>query len=692
MVTPGSASGNYRWGPRSSDDILASVFSRPTVSRLTTTVGALFPANYLAAMDVPLNLNATKPGDTSTMARTFGVGEIMVRNDLRWEELKGARPAQIVRQLDADPGLTQLGVYGSPGDNTTITDGPDPNPGQARADAALPPLIRYGVDSPLPIARAETTQGSVVLDGDNFAIPDLLQLGMLGTDASRPASYLLAGSTTADGLLQAIDDHGRLVVSDSNRRRLWSVHRTDNGYTATLDAGGKVSGATATSMVLFPERTETQSLLTYTNATSVTATSNARSFGISDFGPPAAAFDGDPATAWLASDIGKGAGQSLTVTFDRPRSVASLRLDFLQKVGVNVAAVRVTTDHGVIDSLVPPATIRYDDNAKPVAEQPSATVPVDPADTLHLTVEVLAVAGTGNNRVGMTEVHIIGSDGVEIPLDPVVEMPTTLDRLVSELSPEDQARVAAAPYDVVMRRQIAHGDPQDDEEATLRRAFEMPQDRTFRVYGTFTHQKVTDARITDNVDPRDATKPSPCFSIGTIDGKPLNIWVNGTRDDLLSGKGVAFGSCFNDQLSLGAGRHELITDPGWPIDVLSLSSGGDVQATTTTPPTVTVTRNSATTKTVEVSASDSPYYLVTGIGYDARWHATIDGKPLGPATVIDGYSVGWRIDQPGPHRIRLGFGPQGAMNLALLISAFGLVLIVVIGAVSYRRVRRARNG
>src|SRR4029450_11558785 len=73
-----------------------------------------------------------------------------------------------------------------------------------------------------------------------------------------------------------------------------------------------------------------------------------------------------------------------------------------------------------------------------------------------------------------------------------------------------------------------------------------------------------------------------------------------------------------------------------------------------------------------------PYRLVPGQGYDRRWRATMDGRDLGPPLLLDGYSVGWRITDPRPHRFEVPLRPQRAARWALLASAAGLVLMAVL--------------
>ena len=111
-----------------------------------------------------------------------------------------------------------------------------------------------------------------------------------------------------------------------------------------------------------------------------------------------------------------------------------------------------------------------------------------------------------------------------------------------------------------------------------------------------------------------------------------------------------------------------------------------------------VTERSPAGMTIHAGTAAGPYYLVAGQGYDRRWRATMDGRPLGPPLLLDGYSVGWRITDPRPHRFEVAFAPQRAAGWALAASTAGLVLVVVLlagwgpGRIRRRRGARPEGG
>jgi hypothetical protein len=150
--------------------------------------------------------------------------------------------------------------------------------------------------------------------------------------------------------------------------------------------------------------------------------------------------------------------------------------------------------------------------------------------------------------------------------------------------------------------------------------------------------------------------------------------------------------CEEAPLSLAEGEHRVRTAKGWLIDRLRLASAPPATETTSTsqgresvigppyerPRLLTVTSSSSSRIAVTATRADSPYYLVTGQAYDDRWTATMDGRPLGKPIVIDGYSVGWRIDDLEPHHFVISFRPQHLVTMAQIGSlvALGLALLL----------------
>jgi arabinofuranan 3-O-arabinosyltransferase len=170
-----------------------------------------------------------------------------------------------------------------------------------------------------------------------------------------------------------------------------------------------------------------------------------------------------------------------------------------------------------------------------------------------------------------------------------------------------------------------------------------------------------------------------CVELATVDGEPLQVALDGTVGKLAAGEALPVRGC-GGPLPLRAGDHRVRSSPGWLVDLLGFSSPAPATRLAPLPPPadLRVTDASGSGMTIRAGAAGGPYYLVVGQGYDRRWRATMDGRPLGPPLLLDGYSVGWRITDQRPHRFEVAFGPQRAATWSLGASAAGLALIALL--------------
>jgi arabinofuranan 3-O-arabinosyltransferase len=789
LLAPGASNTAYRWGMEGPDDLNLSLFSRPSVVRTTVPNGSFEQTNFLAALDIPVSTGAPDQKVVAAMARYLGVSEVVVRNDLRWETFGGPRPSPVAKRLAAGPSLELVGAYGRPGEHTVAPVSDFYPPEQALQDAAVPPLQRYAVAGPRPIARTEPVRGAMLVDGDSFAIPSLVRLGL----APGEPAFRLLGSVTPSELAASVAGGGRVVVTDSNRRRAWGSFRTGQNYSPTLRADQPLPGST---LSLFGDP-DAQTVTRLQGAASVTATGSGSLLTATPFGKPEFAFDGDRRTAWTTGDFGGAVGQSITLRLERPVEVGQVTLrPVLSEPGVQVAGVRVRVDAGTVEQGVP--------------AEPEVKVDVPDATTSSVTVEITQVRGIGLNPVGFWEIGVPGAR-----VHQVVRLPLTLRRLTAGLSPADRARLDAAPIDVVLARAAGEaGDRFHDEERVLDRELWLPAGREFAVTGLAAAgpglpDPVVDqlagapgdivasssSRFFDAVgarasqaldgDPDSAWVPDGrgpgewielrlpgkrldhvdvvqavpeglvgvdaitaaevsingaepflvnlrqgtsridfpaakvkrlrlaidkvaglggqvrvselragaaripaaprsrrlrgCMELATVDGQPLEVALDGTVGSLAAGQALPVRGC-GKPLRLHAGSHRVRSGTGWLVDLLGLSSPATASRVVPvpTPADLRVTGSSRSGMTIRTGVAGGPYYLVVGQGYDRRWRATMDGRPLGPPLLLDGYSVGWRVADQRPHRFEVTFGPQRPAGVALWVSAAGLALVAVL--------------
>jgi arabinofuranan 3-O-arabinosyltransferase len=501
---PGEVLADYRWSQSRPDDLASSVLSRPALLRTVIPVTTPRAANLLAATDVQLQEGSLPAGALSATARYLGVGDLLLRNDTVWEDTGGGRPQVLQDQVNADRGLLPQGNYGAPGENTVSPT----YPSLSFAEAALPPLQHYAVSGARPIVRTQPAAGTVLVDGDGFAVAPLVDAGLL--DGERPFRYL--GDLTSAGLADALGhgEVGRLVLTDSNRRRATVAGRLGGSQGPLLPAGTDPGG---TRTLFDPTR---QTVLEVAGG-SATATDVGSVFGPVASSAPENAVDGDLGTSWLFGDFGRAVGQSLTLRFDRPRAVPQVvvrvRTADAQRIsGVRIQVGQVTADRTVGASGV--VALRL----------PQRVV----ADSVKVTV--LGVTGAGFNLVGIEEVEVPGAR-----LTRVARTPRTLDGLVAGLDPDGLAALHRTPVDVVLTRARGTAPAADDEETGLDRDLALPDSRDFRASGVVRVGPRMSERDLDLLagayGPVRASSTSRAFGLPTqrasqaIDGRADTAWA-----------------------------------------------------------------------------------------------------------------------------------------------------------------------
>ena len=409
---PGEVQSHYRWSDARPDDISNSLLERPALIRTVVPVTSAAGANLLAALDGGLNDATLPPGTLSAASRYLGVGDVLLRNDMVWENVSGARPSVLQPEVNGDPGLQPIENFGEPGENTTSPT----NPPDSFAESVLPPLQHYSVRQPSAITRAESLDGMLLVDGDGFALPNLVAAG-LTTD--QPAFRYL-GDVSAAEFRTLLGPERTLVLSDTNRRRTALPDRLADGQGPLLSP----SEDPGPSRTLFTPRDQT--VLSVEGGGKVTATAVGSAFGTIAAAAPENAFDGDLRTSWQFGDFRNAPGESITLHLDQPRTLGE----------VSISQALLGTVH--LDSV----TVRAGDARRTVRlpDVGAATVDLGGVRASSLTVEATSIRGDGFNRVGLAEVSIPG-----FHVTRVARMPERLADLGASLDAAGRARLARTP-------------------------------------------------------------------------------------------------------------------------------------------------------------------------------------------------------------------------------------------------------
>lgn len=672
LIVPGGVGANYRWASRSPDEVVPVLTERPVVIRSTVAAPGDPAGNFMATFDDALNSGTLPEGSISTVARYLGADAVLVRNDTRWEEYEAMPPSGVTRQLGLDPGLEQVARFGVAGTYTLQPEAELPpatsalqeylREQQRRADQTMNPLVLFEVVDPPAMARSAAVEGTVVVDGDGAAVGPLVGLDVL--DGDRP--FLLAGDLSAAELATLVEEGVHLSVTDTNRRREGGVNRVREGWSATLGAGQAIDAGSGPSPTLFPDRIEAQSFTELEGVAGISATRP--SFDPGHRNQPFFAFDGDPTTSWLTGHLYSAEGKTITVELSEPATISWVDLTPVAPTDVRIATAEVRVGDWRQEVAIP-------------GEGETWRVEVPDIEADRVSVEITGTEGDAIGGVGFAEIAV---DGLTPPTQMVV-MPTTLADLVAELPPTQRSKADALPFDVVMVRQQGRAvDADDDEERALNRRFELPSDRSFELLGEIGDADQIPQEAFDELFgglEGDTSARPVCVVVATVDGEPLRVRVEGSVSGLVQGRPLQLRECDDAPLELEAGVHELRSEPGWVLDRVALRAPGELPEEPPEPPEppeVDVVADDATSLRLRSGEGDGPWWLITGRGFDGRWTATVDGTDLGPPVLLDGYTVGWRIDDGTPHDITVEFAPQRTLRMAVVVSAAALAVVVVL--------------
>lgn len=641
LVLPGTSSARYRWGSPG-DDLFDALLARPHVRRTALPQGTAQAADLVDAIDDDVVSRRYRPGTLAPIARRLGIDYVLIRNDLDWQRLGRARPADL-DALRGDPGLEAVASFGRPGRNVVAAGDTSP-PTAIEARLAPVEILRVRGSGASAPTRAQLARAPLLVAGDGSAWFELARQGILG---DRPLRYTAA--TDDETLAGLLNEGAPLVVTDTNRRAVNLLTGLGQSASRTLAQGEQLQRPAGE---LFA-RPGSQSVVAYPDA--VTVASPTGESGLSGFEPwfrPANAFDGDESTWWLTGGFEDPLGRSVKVDFGEERRLSSVEL---------VAAPQPATGRRV--SL---ASIILSDGTTALVELSSGRgrVELPPRATKSLEIHIQALTGPGLGPVGLAEVKVTSLDLTE-----VVQLPDDVFR-AADRSPSLAGALARAPVSYVFER--VQGDGPRPIEVTMRRRFRSLDERSYQLDGTMS-ALATDSQAL----PGGTARCRP--DLVTIDGKAVSVRVEGPS----SGPGgpvAAFRSC--EPVVLGSGWHDLVGISS--VDSARLTTGPDPVTSAGLGDEVRIGALSRDPTRLRFTIQVPPggAWMVGGESYDRGWNATVDGVDLGAAQPLDAQSA-WLIQGQGTHTVDIRYRPQRLYDVALVVS--GTAVAVCIALVARRR-------
>ncbi|MET0920670.1 MAG: alpha-(1-_3)-arabinofuranosyltransferase family protein, partial [Acidimicrobiia bacterium] len=507
LELPGSTFAAYRWGTSYHEPITTGNSKTPTTWREQIPYGSPGSADLLTALDNRIQEGRLDPDALAPVARIMGVGQLVVRNDLAYERTHTVAPDRVWDLVDPAPaGLGAAQGFGPVGVN-------QPDPAQLQADTPTPaePSTTYPEIALVPVKHARQlvqvvpVVGTVVLDGSGDGIVDAATAGVI--DGTAPILYAATTRTDPKLVKQVLAHGGRIVLTDTNRRRVQRWRTTNNTTGITLradqnpaDEAGQYGGET--SLDVFPGHGSDWETVALQTGAQADATKYGDVITFENGRGPAAALDGNPDTAWTVRPPLGGVGDSLTVRYDTPQHTDHLRL-LATDDDTLLTSVDLRFDDG------PPMHVQLDDSSRTGNGQ-VITFPDREVSKLQVSI-----AGTapkqpgGGGHVGIAELDLGG-----VQVHQTVRLPVGLTNRLGASS-------VASPMSIVLTREDGDQTRPDPinfmEEPTIARQFSLPTARSFSLTGTAVPNNTAD----DGIASADPTAASECrtgiVSVDSID-------------------------------------------------------------------------------------------------------------------------------------------------------------------------------
>jgi len=406
LVVPGAPFATQLWGT-SHDEPLQVLGDSPWGVRDSIP---LTPPQTIRALDSVQRLFAAgrpSAGLADTLARQ-GISYVVLRNDLDPDTSRSARPILVHRAIAGSPRLEKVAQFGAPV-------GPGPVAGFV-TDSGLRP--RYPAVEIYRVATEATAArdpaAPYLTDADQLSRVDGGPEVLLRLDERRR----LAGQPPLGPVLMTADaQHARLpmpagqgvTVTDTPVARETDYGRVDDHSSAIRAVGD--ARHTFNRVPDYPTPGADTVYGGWTGGRLTASSSSSDATALPDVAPatsPAAAIDGDSATAWVSNALQSAVGQWLQVDFDHPVTNSVITITpSATAVGAQVRRVEVATATGT-------TTLRFDEAGKPL----TAALPYGETPWVRITA-IGTDDGSAGVQFAITDLSITQYDasGFAHPVD-----------------------------------------------------------------------------------------------------------------------------------------------------------------------------------------------------------------------------------------------------------------------------------
>jgi arabinofuranan 3-O-arabinosyltransferase len=348
LLVPGATSAEYTWG-RPLDEPLRVLTATSVTARSIIPLGSNGNTQMLSTVENVLATGTSPPGLAEYLARS-GIDYVVERNDLNRALTHSLPPAQVHQVLHETQGLTEVASFGPYVPTSQVANGDLPVYDSA-SSLHLRAVEIFRVDPAHSEVQTFPVADPLVVSGSSGSLLPLAGAGLL---TGRTA--VLAGDPHAAGV--ASSPGATLAVTDGNQRRATSFGEIDDNQSYLLGPGqlpgNPVPGVPLTYSV--GSGTSSQTVAVPIGASSVSASSYGSTplYDEPSEGP-AAAFDRDPLTAWVATATGDSVGQWVSITLARAVPLTTIDITPLDdsRQRPTISQVTVTTDRGSVQRSVP---------------------------------------------------------------------------------------------------------------------------------------------------------------------------------------------------------------------------------------------------------------------------------------------------------------------------------------------------